>query len=570
MNLSVRKLALLLGPAAALLLAACGPSPRSRASATLDDVESYINVRPDSALAVLQAVDSTALTTRALQARYSLLHTMALDKCYEDITTPGLLDPAVVWYERHGSVDEKMKTLYYQGRMAQVHGNQQEAAVFFKRAEYYRERAKDSHAVGLLYEAMSCVYNTVYNTDKEQEYIEKALAVYKQADDQIYGSALGNLALVYHTRKEWAKADSLYREAIAQSEGYPHSLMIFLSNYARMKVLQPDKDPAGALALLNRKQRLSKGLTPAEAATYAYALLLSGEKQKAEEIFSQLGESDVKFSPEIDVWFCRAALLSKDYKQAYELLSRDRQWEEAEIRNILSESVSNALSAYQETVSKQQRMNYRINIGALIIILLLLSLALSLTLLRKNKLDADRARILEVCSMLEREAKEQESHTADLQDQLNRFRDIARRERVLRFRQAGRLRSSIWRLDHLGLPGWFGKDESISAIKEELSYIYDIEGSGEKLIRRLDSELDGTLTLLIEELDIQERPQEKLFLCCCLLDLPSDIVGARFKWTPNNVRVKKHRLKEQIAKLNNKDYDALFDIRKQDKSLHNG
>lgn len=33
------------------LFLACGPSPRQRAAATLDDVESYINERPDSILA---------------------------------------------------------------------------------------------------------------------------------------------------------------------------------------------------------------------------------------------------------------------------------------------------------------------------------------------------------------------------------------------------------------------------------------------------------------------------------------------------------------------------------------
>ena len=102
----------------------------------------------------------------------------------------------------------------------------------------------------------------------------------------------------------------------------------------------------------------------------------------------------------------------------------------------------------------------------------------------------------------------------------------------------------------------------MAAIKEELSYVYNIDDSGEKLVRRLDRELDGTIMPLLKKLNMLDKSQDQLFLCCCLLDLPSDVVAARLGITPNNVRVKKHRLKEQISKLDDQEYDALFDIRR--------
>lgn len=139
MILIVRKIALFLAPVV-VLLSACGPIAHRHTTTTFDDVESFINDHPDSALTVLSDVDSAALNTRALRARYSLLYVMALDKCYEDITAPGLLDPAVAWYERHGSADEKMKTLYYEGRIAQENKNSSYAAVCYSRAEAYAGR----------------------------------------------------------------------------------------------------------------------------------------------------------------------------------------------------------------------------------------------------------------------------------------------------------------------------------------------------------------------------------------------------------------------------------------------
>ena len=147
-------------------LVVCKPVPLNRTVSTLDDVESFLNECPDSALIVLKGVDSNILTTRALRARYSLLRVMALDKCYDDITSPGLLDPAVKWYGRHGSVDNRMKTLYYQGRIAQDNKDQNSAAVYYALAEEYAERVNDKHALGLLYVAESSVFNSVYNYEK--------------------------------------------------------------------------------------------------------------------------------------------------------------------------------------------------------------------------------------------------------------------------------------------------------------------------------------------------------------------------------------------------------------------
>ena len=543
------------------LLVACNPT--SRMAATLSDVETYINDRPDSALAVLEGVDSTALTTRALRARYSLLHVMALDKCYKDITVPGLLDEAAGWYERHGTADEKMKALYYQGRIAQDSKDQNGAAVYYARAEEYVDRVTDRHALGVLYLAEATVYNSVHNIEKEKEYTEKGLSVFQAINDPMKDLALGQLAIAYLSLKDWAVADSLFRKGLAASSSNPHAQAVFLSNYAHMKVLQPEPEPEAAIALLDRKQKeLELGLSLQDAGAYAYALLLSGKEKEAKEIISQL-EKQVKVSPlAVESWLSLCAMAAGDYRQAYEASSRVRILEDSTIQRTLTDSVIDAISSYREMSARQARLQYRINIAALLIILLVLCLALALAHIRKNKLEADKAQIMEVCSILEKEATEHERQTADLQKQLYNLRETARKERVLRFRQTGRLQAAIWHLNRQG-GSWVSKDDHILAVKRELCQIYDIEDSGEKLIRRLDRDLDGKIMPLVEKLHLKGNSDEQLFLCCCLLDLPAEMVATRLKLTCNHVRVKKSRLKDQIEKLNNADYDVLFDIRRK-------
>ena len=85
---------------AALFLASCA---NHQTAATLNDVETYIQARPDSALATICAIDTTTLTTRSLRAHYALLHAMALDKNWIDTTDVNVVMPAVVYYDRHPS-----------------------------------------------------------------------------------------------------------------------------------------------------------------------------------------------------------------------------------------------------------------------------------------------------------------------------------------------------------------------------------------------------------------------------------------------------------------------------------
>jgi len=80
-------------------------------------VENMMAERPDSALSVLNGIDTELVTSEAEKARYALLMSQALDKNYIDTTTFDVLQPAIDYYinKDKGTPDEKLRTLYYQG-----------------------------------------------------------------------------------------------------------------------------------------------------------------------------------------------------------------------------------------------------------------------------------------------------------------------------------------------------------------------------------------------------------------------------------------------------------------------
>lgn len=529
----------------------------------MDEAEAFIDTCPDSTLVILQRMDTTAISTRAQKARYSLLLTMAKDKCYQNISSPEVLTPeAIRYFLRHGTPDEKMKILYYQGSIALQNKDLNAAAIYYTQAEEYAEHVKDLHSLGLLWLSEAAVYGTAHNLKKAKEYTEKGISLYESIEDPMKDAVLGQLALICSQLKEWTRAESLFEQGLAASTSNPHVQSKFLSSYAQMKVLQPEPDPESALAMLDRKlNEFEEPFSLQDAGAYAYALILSGRVEEAERILKQL-ESIAETNPlKVKSWLSTCTQALGDYQRAYEYLAAAHIAEETEIQRILAESVTESVSEYRNGQAKQRQAQYRLNIASCIIVVLLLFLSLVLMFKRKKRLEAERVRILGICSELEREAATQETRTNDLLHQLDLFRDLVRQERILRFRQAGRLRTSLWRLEHLGLPGWIRNDPSLTAVKKELSYVYDIEDSGEKLVQRLDKELGGVINPLLEELSLRNA-NDRLFLCCCLLDLPSDVIAARFEITTNNVRVKKHRLREQIARLNNPDINVLFNIGK--------
>lgn len=559
---------------AAMLLIACASVPRGQTAALMDDIESFISESPDSALAVLERVDSAALTTRALRARYALLRTMALDKCFKDITTPGLLEPAVDWYSDHGSPDERFKTWHYSGRIAQDKGDRSTAALCYARAEALADQVTDKHALGLMYLAFGSLYNSVHNAQKELEYIEKALQVFEATGDPMAVPAIGQKALVYHSRQQWTEADSLYRIGIERSGDYPNARLVYLSNYARMKVLQPDKDPVGTIALLDRKRQESGGgLSPEEAGAYAYALALSGDGQNAASLFRQL-EAMSSARNAVLPWLYRKAQLDGDADKALALLQEMWAVQNTTIQDDLTDSVSAILQDYFSLQVSHERDRKRIAILLTLIALLLFAGVSLVLLLRKRKVEIERERLMSVCDSLRQDLEQQEGqlaslsgelkHVGDLSAQLEEARAIYKRERIIRLRQAGDVASIVLQRERK----WIDNDRAWKKVREELFYVHHLDGNGEELVRRMDHDLNGVISRLRSDLGLRGQPEEVFFLCCCILDIDAQLLADLFgKSSVDAVYKKRSRLKEKIAALGNPEYDLLFKIRSEEESL---
>ena len=541
----------------------CSNSPADRA---LNDIESYINERPDSARTALQAMDAGLLRTKRLRARHALLHTMAQNKCYDDLTVPGLLEPAS-WYERHGTPDERLKYWMYRGRIQQAKGQINEAAVSFSHAEQYADKAQDKHTVGLLYLSIQGIYSEAYNWALAEEYAGKAIDLFKRTGDPATGQSLGYLASIYYKQEKWEQAESLYREAMPYLETVPALAPSFISGYAMVKLYRPEKDPAGAIALLDRYREITGGLGLNEIGAYAYALELLGKRKEADAYVSALRERAETDGYTARVWLIRIEAARGDYGAAFKESNENYRQEKEALKKALEDSVMQSLREESDRDAATARENLRLLLimgGGVFFALLSLVLLL---LLRRGKLRVERDRLVELREQMQEELEKvqsektekeqllsgQEDRIREMEEHVARERERFTRDRVSRLRQLGELRSTFWWRERGGMR----EADAIQRIKKEFSYVFQTDNDGTAFVRQLDEELNGAVSRLCDSLRLGRKPKEKLFVCCCILDLEPEMIAEIMDISKANVYEKRSRLRARVRALEDPQLSVL-------------
>ncbi len=162
-----------------LTLVAC--NRHSEHWATITEMETIIEERPDSVLNVLQAIDTDELIGDEERAKHALLLSMAMDKNYIDRTDFEVLQPAIDYYEDNGSATDKLRMYYYQGRIYQNAGNDAAAMEAFVKAISEGNESNDILTKARTYFAQSHIYYSLYEWDNFIETNKSAASLFKES-----------------------------------------------------------------------------------------------------------------------------------------------------------------------------------------------------------------------------------------------------------------------------------------------------------------------------------------------------------------------------------------------------
>lgn len=157
-----------------LCLASC--TRHSKEWEKLQDVETYIVTNADSALVTLQNIQPEKLANKEEKAKHALLLSMAMDKNYIDRTDFEVLQPAIDYYQDHGTANDKLRTYYYQGRIYQNKGDKDLSMQAFINGKELKDEMTDTLTFANLLVAQGTY---LYSSYKIKEFIDNNLQAAK-------------------------------------------------------------------------------------------------------------------------------------------------------------------------------------------------------------------------------------------------------------------------------------------------------------------------------------------------------------------------------------------------------
>ena len=334
--------------------------------AVLADVESFINDRPDSALAVLR--DLKEMPTKRLKAKNALLHSMALDKCYIDLQTDSILAPAVKYYSCHGSSDERLKMCYYRARISENAKQPEEAIAWLVKGERFVNDCEDYAAAGRLYTSKATQYFNSYHLEEALRNEELALPLFKKSGNlRLCTMSVLNLADSHIALGHYDEAKSLLDSLMTDLPTISLSQKIrFCRSYARASLSRlesipkcldlvyenipyPDRYPNLEMA------RCYASLQQVDSAAHFLSLFAKGDTTTLDRAAYSITKSDV-------------LALSGDYREAFK---NERNFVSYELNDLYERLQSEILFVEERTASEYESRLARIRSSVTILILVL-------------------------------------------------------------------------------------------------------------------------------------------------------------------------------------------------------
>lgn len=182
---------------------------------TLNDIETFINERPDSALTILDSFDTSLLDHKSVWAHHSLLHAQAKDKCYIDETNDSLMTQVVNYYEGKGDKEKLFKSYYYLGRIQYNAGDYAASMLSYTKAEHMINDIDDNLSKGLLFAQLGLLNQDYKDYSKALEAYQAAYICYEQAGMiKHLMQAKYSIAGIYREMKLYDESEQLFTEVM--------------------------------------------------------------------------------------------------------------------------------------------------------------------------------------------------------------------------------------------------------------------------------------------------------------------------------------------------------------------
>lgn len=522
----------------------------------LEEIDSHLADKPEEALSLLEEMkDNPAIKSgkdRRSIAKHSLLYVIAMDKCYIDTAGLSVIQPAVDYYARHGNTSDRKRMHYYYGRVLEHAKDYQNAILTFEKALSLSE-TDDYYFNGLTYSAIGRMYQLSHNNKEALEYTKMAHDSFVDSGHKENTRATNySLGLIMHNLRDFEAADSLLREVIGGLDSLQYRKYAAAQFARNLMYCQPPR-LGETIEVYERMQNLRIPLDAEDKACFAYALLLEGEKTRAEQLLSELGR--IPADHKAQVWRRSAAIHEGDYELAHILIEKIRSYEDEYIKEKLEQSLFKAQSENSILIAESADQERRFAImSAIIVSLLFILLSVVIGIIAAKKRRESENEIKRLISA----AEESTRMLTDMENELKKTKD--HQEEALS--QLRKSYVSLFRKQFEQISKAFDPNNLVNSrdIHERLYKTVDdllvslSEPSSQKALEEMvDFHISGIITSIRK--DFPKLTDDDIrFLCYLIMGFDNTSISVLMNISRENVRVKRHRLRNRIMSYENGKY----------------
>ena len=520
---------------------------------TLNDVESYIMERPDSALTVLDSIDRSILTTEHLRAHHALLHAMALDKNYIDVSDDSIARVAVDYYIKKAPCKHQARALYYLGVAYYYQGEYDKAILEFTKAEDVAEKC-DSLYLGMAKAMQAETYDMTHNSIERLKCLEEAYEIYKSINDEYHMRVTElSLSLTLFNMKKYEEAEEILKILIAD-EGLKDDMKESVTQtYAFTNVVKDSADFIAADRLYSRAMSEYGGSLMAykDYWVWAYSLNELGRKSEAQDIIDQLMPVDT--SGTAYYWLYAIEKSNGNLQAALEYLEVATEKLDKETSEALEQSLASSQRDFYE--SKFEIAEYEAYNRKLIIISVVVFSALCIGL------------ILWILSRYMRVKNEEKEYYLRYADEISRQLEAAKNQDYpeLKKKYLDLYKSQFEMLGSLyeQYALYQGKSNAEHAVYEKVSAIIDDFKSDCDNMIRLESMLNENMDNIVAKFKAEiPRLKETDYSIFCFILIGFDVttISHILNTTMNVIYIRKSRMRQKIEQIAPEHRDKFLEI----------
>ena len=521
-----------------ILCVSCG---KDLSQKRFSDIESILDSRPDSALILLRQVDTTALRGRAAKASFALLHAAALDKNYIDTADTRVVQPAVDWYDRHGTPEQRLKAWMYLGIEEFNGGIYNQAIVSFIRAMEQSSGIRDGNLLGILFSRMAETYIRTQDYNMADVYIDNAIKSFQecgrkdQENKEIVIKATNLINL-----QEWEKGDSLFNVLINDTTFTVIQKGKIEALYAIAILSSPNKEDSWAYPHMSQALSLNGRLDNVDQyCAYAYLLSLSGKHEESDSVLKQCLDSKANNRYSYYYWKHRIQQSRGDYEGAYRSLWLAKQTYDSLYAANLARSAANAQRAYMETKAIETELQDQRQRGIILLIILfstIMIFLISVAVIRERRRHIeDQGRMSLIIDSLKMQLSE-----AQVENTL-----LDKKKAKARFSYLSDIFEDMYHLTEGGKEP--SQEKLYQMINEQVNIVGRDSAARDKFEKALDKETGGIMSRFSRDFPGLTEQESRLASYVFAGFDNTTIMLLMGTSTLEHARVKKNRLKKKIA-----------------------